>query len=256
LLIACANLANLMLARAANRQKELAVRAAVGARRLRLMRQLLTESVLLALLGGTLGLFFAYFGVKALSAANPVIHQLNLGPNPIFDPSAGFTSGFVLFIEDTAGVARIPRLGEVAIDGEVLFFAFALALLTGTLFGLAPALQFSRPDLSHALKDGAAVSGSGFGFRRRRRMQNLLVIGEIALALVLLAGAGLLIRSIWLLHEEKLGFQPEKLLTMQLQFPSYKYRDRTMVASFITQLSERLAALPGVQSVGAGDTYG
>jgi putative ABC transport system permease protein len=135
-----------------------------------------------------------------------------------------------------------------------MLFTFALALLTGILFGLAPALQFSRPDLSHALKDGAAVSGGCFGFRRRRRAQNLLVIGEVALALVLLAGAGLLIRSIWRLHEEKLGFQPEKLLAMQLQFPSFKYRDRATLTSFVTQLNERLAALPGVESVGAAGT--
>jgi putative ABC transport system permease protein len=171
LLIACANLANLMLARAANRQKELAVRAAIGARRLRLMRQLLTESVLVALLGGALGLFFAYFGVKALSAANPEIHQLSLEPIPTYDPGGDMVVGISTFIDPTAGIARIPRLDEVAIDGVVMFFTFAFALLTGMLFGLAPALQFSRPDLSHALKDGAAVSGAGFGFRRGRRMQ-------------------------------------------------------------------------------------
>jgi ABC-type antimicrobial peptide transport system permease subunit len=256
LLIACANLANLMLARAANRQKELAVRAAIGARRLRLMRQLLTESVLVALLGGALGLLFAYFGVKALSAANPVIHQLNLGPIPIYDPGASFSHGRVtsIFSDSITGISRIPRLDEVKIDGRVMFFTFILALLTGTLFGLAPALQFSRPDLSHALKDGAAISGAGFGFRRRRRMQNLLVIGEVALALVLLAGAGLLIRSILRLHEEKLGFEPDRALTIQLQFPFYRYSDGAQVISFVTQLSERLSALPGVKSVGATNT--
>jgi putative ABC transport system permease protein len=254
LLIACANLANLMLARAANRQKELAVRAAIGARRLRLMRQLLTESVLVALLGGALGLLFAYFGVKALSAANPVIHQLSLDPIPIYNPSTRGFVGISIFLDNTEGIARIPRLGEVAIDSTVMFFTVVLALLTGTLFGLAPALQFSRPDLSRALKDGAAVSGAGFGFRRRRHTQNLLVIVEVSLSLVLLAGAGLLIRSIWRLHDEKLGFQPERLLTIQLDFPSYKYRDGTQVTSFVTQLSERLAALPGVESVGAADT--
>ncbi len=254
LLIACANLANLMLARAANRRKELAVRAAIGARRLRLIRQLLTESVLVALLGGALGLLVAYFGVRALSAANPVIHQLSLDPIPTYDPGGRSGIGLSIFMDNTAGISRIPRLGEVAIDGVVTLFTFVLALLTGTLFGLAPALQFSRPDLSLALKDGAAVSGAGFGFRRRRRTQNLLVIGEVALALALLAGAGLLIRSVWRLHEEKLGFRPEKLLTMQLEFPSFKYRDRAMVTSFVTQLNERLAALPGVESVGAADT--
>ena len=227
LMIACANLANLMLARAAGRQKELAVRAAIGARRLRLIRQLLTESVLVALLGGALGLFFAYFGVKALSAANPVIHQLSLDPIPTFDPGANIHIGVSRFFGASQGIARIPRLGEVAIDGEVMVFTFVLALLTGALFGLAPALQFSRPDLSHSLKEGAAVSGVGFRFRRRRRTQSLLVIGEVALALVLLAGAGLLIRSVWRLQDEKLGFQPERLLTLRLEFPSFKYRDES-----------------------------
>jgi putative ABC transport system permease protein len=254
LLIACANLANLMLARAANRQKELAVRAAIGARRLRLMRQLLTESVLVALLGGALGLLFAYFGVKALSAANPEIHQLSLEPIPIYNPGEDLIVGGQSFFDSTAGIDRIPRLGEVAIDGEALVFTFVLSLLTGTLFGLAPALQFSRPDLSHALKDGAAVSGIGFRFRRRRGAQNLLIIGEVALTLTLLAGAGLLIRSVWRLHEEKLGFQPESVLTIQLDFPSYKYHDGVQVTSLVTQLSERLASLPGVESVGAADT--
>jgi putative ABC transport system permease protein len=254
LLIACANLANLMLARAANRQKELAVRAAIGARRLRLMRQLLTESVLVALLGGALGLLFANFGVKALSVANPVIYQLNLDPTPIYDPGAGIFAGTSIFTDSITGISRIPRLGEVKIDRIVMFFTFILALLTGALFGLAPALQFSRPDLSHALKDGAAISGAGLGFRRRRRTQNLLVIGEVALALVLLAGAGLLIRSSLRLHEEKLGFEPDRVLTIQLQFPFYRYRDGPQMISFITQVSERLSALPGVKSVGATNT--
>ncbi|MBO0798716.1 MAG: ABC transporter permease, partial [Blastocatellia bacterium] len=254
LLIACANLANLMLARAANRRKELAVRAVIGAQRLRLIRQLLTESVLVALLGGALGLLVAYFGVRALSAANPVIHQLSLDPIPNYDPTGRSGIGLEIFLYSTPGISRIPRLDEVKIDGVVMFFTFALALLTGTLFGLAPALQFSRPDLSHALKDGAAVSGAGFGFRRRVRFQNLLVIGEVALTILLLAGAGLLIRSIWRLHEEKLGFQPEKVLAMELQFPSFKYRDRATITSFVTQLTERLAALPSVKSVGAADT--
>jgi putative ABC transport system permease protein len=255
LLIACANLANLTLVRAANRQKELAVRAAIGARRLRLMRQLLTESVLVALLGGALGLLFAYFGVKVLSAANPVILPLSSEPTPSYgDTMIANLGGGVFYGYGSSGMESIPRLGEVVIDGEVLVFTLVIALITGTLFGLAPALQFSRPDLSHALKDGAAVSGVGFRFRKRRRTQSLLVIGEVALALVLLAGAGLLIRSIWRLHEEKLGFQPERLLTMQLNFPSYKYRNDVAVNSFITQLSERLAALPGVERASAANT--
>jgi putative ABC transport system permease protein len=252
LLIACANLANLMLARAASRQKELAVRAAIGARRLRLIRQLLTESVLVAFLGGALGLFFAYIGVRALSAVNPVIHQLSLKPIPAYDPGGRILFGLSIFHNNSPGMARIPHLDEVAIDGGVMAFTFVLALLTGTLFGLAPALQFSRPDLSHSLKEGAAVSGVGFRFRRRWRTQSLLIIGEIALALVLLIGAGLLIRSIWRLQGEELGFQPERILTMRLDL--FKYRDRATLTSFLTQLNDRLAALPGVESVGTSDS--
>jgi len=233
LLIACANVANLMLARAANRQKEMAIRAAMGARRSRLVRQLLTESVLVALAGGALGLLCAYLGVQALLKANPaILPQLS----------------------ETAAMATIPRLGEVAINGWVMAFNFGLTLLTGMLFGLAPALQFSRPDLNHALKEGAAVSARGFRFGLRRGTQSLLVVGEVALALVLLVGAGLLIRSLWRLQQIEPGFKPDRLLTMQLEFPGSRYRDNAQVMSFITQLNERLAALPGVESVGAADS--
>jgi putative ABC transport system permease protein len=233
LLIACANVANLMLARAANRQKELAIRAAIGARRARLMRQMLTESILVALAGGALGLLCAYLGVKALSAANPaVLPQLSV----------------------SAAMATIPRLGEVAINGWVLAFNLALTLLTGLLFGLAPALQFSRPDLNHALKEGAAVSARGFRFGLRRGTQSMLVVGEVALALALLVGAGLLIRSLWRLQQIDPGFQPDRLLTLQLEFPDFRYRNDAQVMSFVTQLSERLEATPGVERVGMADS--
>jgi len=232
LLIACANVANLMLARAANRQKELAIRAAIGARRWRLVQQLLTESVLVAGVGGALGLFCAYLGVQALLAANPaILPQLSA----------------------TAKMATIPRLGEVGINGWVMGFNLGLTLLTGLLFGLAPALQFSRPDLNHALKEGAAVSAKGFRFGLRRGTQSLLVVGEVALALVLLVGAGLLIRSLWRLQQIEPGFKPDKLLALQLEFPASRYRD-TQVMSFVTRLNERLAALPGVESVGVADS--
>jgi putative ABC transport system permease protein len=233
LLIACANVANLMLARAANRQKELAIRAAIGARRTRLMRQLLTESALVAGVGGALGLLCAYLGVQALLKANPaILPQLS----------------------EAAAMATIPRLGEVAINGWVTAFNFGLALLTGLLFGLAPALQFSRPDVHHALKEGAAVSARGFRFGLRRGTQSLLVVGEVALALVLLVGAGLLIRSLWRLQQIEPGFNPDGLLSMQLEFPASRYHDNAQVMSFVTELNERLAALPGVESVGMADS--
>jgi len=192
----------------------------------------LTESVLVAGVGGALGLFCAYLGVQALLAANPaILPQLSA----------------------TAKMATIPRLGEVGINGWVMGFNLGLTLLTGLLFGLAPALQFSRPDLNHALKEGAAVSAKGFRFGLRRGTQSLLVVGEVALALVLLVGAGLLIRSLWRLQQIEPGFKPDKLLALQLEFPASRYRD-TQVMSFVTRLNERLAALPGFESVGVADS--
>jgi predicted permease len=233
LLIACANVANLMLARAANRQKEFAIRAAIGAGRARLARQLLTESVLVAGVGGALGLLCAYLGVQALLKANPaILPQLS----------------------EAAAMATIPRLGEVAINGWALAFNFGLTLLTGALFGLAPALQFSRPDVHYALKEGALVSARGFRFGLRRGTQSLLVVGEVALALVLLAGAGLLIRSLWRLQQIDPGFNAYKLLSMQLEFPASRYHNDAQVMSFVTDLNQRLAALPGVESVGVADS--
>ncbi len=230
LLIACVNFANLLLARAANRHKEIAIRAALGARRGRLARQLLTESLLLAVLGGVLGLLCAYYAIHALVVANPAAV-----------PSVD--------IYDRPGV--IPRLGEVGINWWVIGFTFTLSALTGAVFGLAPALQFSKPDLNRALKEGAAVSGAGFQLWRHHCKRSLLVISEIALALMLLIGAGLLARSFWRLQQVKPGFQPDKLLTLQLEFPWSRYRAETMVNSFVTLLSENLPSLPGVESVGA-----
>jgi putative ABC transport system permease protein len=230
LLIACANFANLLLARAANRYKEIAIRAAIGARRARILRQLLTESVLLALLGGAVGLLFAYLGVGALLAAGPA-NLPDPGPN--------------------AGPSSIPQLSEVGINGWVILFSFGVSLLTGVIFGLAPALKLSKPDLHSFLKEGAAVSSAGFRFRRRYGLQSFLVITEIALALVILIGAGLLVRSFWRLQQITPGFQPEKLLTIQLQFPWYKYHSHSEVLSFVERASEGLQGLPGVQSVSA-----
>ncbi|MBO0798696.1 MAG: ABC transporter permease, partial [Blastocatellia bacterium] len=230
LLIACANFANLLLARATNRQKEIAIRVAVGARRGRIVRQLLTESALLALLGGAAGLLFAHFGVDALLAAGPV----NL-PKPGRNPIPGALSQF----------------SQVGINLCVIAFTFGVSLLTGVIFGLAPALKLSKPDLNGFLKEGAAVSGAGFWFWHHQRLQSLLVVVEIALALVLLVGAGLLVRNFWRLQEVTPGFQTEKLLTIQLQFPWYRFREHSQMVSLVGRMTDYLEGLPGVQSAGA-----
>ncbi len=213
LLIACANVANLLLARAASRQKELALRAALGAGRTRLVRQMLTESVLLAVMGGALGVLLAYWGIRLLIALAP---------------------------------DNIPRLNEITIDPRVLVFTLAISLLTGLIFGLVPALQSSRPDLSDALKEGARGSTGG-----SRLFRNLFVVAEMALALVLLVGAGLMLRSFFQLHQVKAGFDTDNVLTMRVQLPTAKYREPQQRAEFFKRAQERLAALPGVKSVGA-----
>jgi putative ABC transport system permease protein len=213
LLIACANVANLLLSRAASRQKELALRAALGAGRTRLIRQMLTESVLLAIMGGALGVFLAYWGIQLLLALAP---------------------------------DNIPRLNEITIDPRVLIFTLAISLLTGLIFGLVPALQSSRPDLSDALKEGARGSTAG-----SRLFRNLFVVAEMALALVLLVGAGLMLRSFFQLHQVKTGFDTDHVLTMRVQIPIAKYQQPVQRAEFFKRAQERLAALPGVKSVGA-----
>ena len=218
LLIACANMANLLLVRAAAREKEMAIRAAIGAGRARLVRQLLTESVLLAATGGALGLLLAWGGVKMFIAFSP----------PYF-----------------------PRLDAVRLDGQVLAFTLGLSVLTGIMFGLAPALRSSAPDLNQALKEGLRTGGTGSGLLRQHRLRNLLVVGEVALALVLLVGAGLLIRSFLLLTGQDTGFKPEKLLTMVLSLPQYKYPDQPQQRQFFQQLVERTKLLPEVRSAAA-----
>jgi putative ABC transport system permease protein len=233
LLIACANFANLLLARAANRQKEIAIRMAIGARRFRIVRQLLIESVLLASLGGTVGLLFAHFGVDALLAAGPV-NLPHLNPNP--------------------GSRPIPQLSAVGINEWVIAFNFGVSLLTGIIFGLAPALRLSKPDLNGFLKEGAAVSAVGFRHWRRHRLQSSLVVAEIALALVLLIGAGLFFRSFCRMQQITPGFQTERLLTIQLQFPWYRFRNYSQVTSFVGQITEYLEAMPGVQSASASSS--
>jgi putative ABC transport system permease protein len=216
LLIACMNVANLLLARAAAREKELAVRAALGAGRRRLMRQLLTESTLLALAGGALGLLLAVWGVKALKLIDP---------------------------------ETIPRLDEVNLDWRVLGFTLGVSCLTGVLFGLAPALQVSMPALQSRLKEG----GRGFTGARGRRLRGLLVITEVALSLALLVGAGLLIRSFIRLQQVDLGFNPEGLLTLRVEMSEDKARDLARISNFYQQVIDRARALPGVEVVGVAN---
>jgi putative ABC transport system permease protein len=215
LLIACANVANLLLARASIREKEMAIRLALGAGRWRVIRQLLTESVLLGAIGGAVGLLLAFWGLDALLALSP---------------------------------ADVPHLDQTKIDFRVLVFTLGVSLVTGLVFGLVPALQASKPDLNDALKEGGRGAGGG---TRTIRIRNLLVVSEIALSLVLLVGAGLLIRSFMRLQQFELGFNPENLLTMRIQLPASKYKDGKQVASFYQQLLERIDAVPGVQSAGA-----
>ncbi|MGA9772667.1 MAG: ABC transporter permease [Blastocatellia bacterium] len=218
LLIACANVANLLLARAAVRQKEIAIRAAVGASRLRILRQLLTESVLLALAGGVVGLALAIVCVKVLRMFGP---------------------------------ENIPRLNEVGIDGRVMAFTFLVSLLTGIVFGLAPALRASRVDLNKVLKDGgrSSIGGGAFGLGHQQ-IRKLLIISEVALSLVLLIGAGLLIRSYQRIVNASPGFNPHNVLSMRLSLPAARYSTPDSVFSFYKRLGEKVKELPGVESVG------
>lgn len=215
LLIACANVANLLLVRGDERQKEIAVRAALGSGRRRIIGQLLAESILLAVLGGALGLILGYLGMEALVALDP--------------PS-------------------IPRTSELGLDARVLAFTAVASLLTALLFGMVPALQASRPNLTLPLKEGA---GGGTVNRRRQHFRRGLVIGEVALSVVLVVGAGLMIRSFWELRQIELGFRPESVLTMQLTLPAADYSETAGVTAFYRQLTERVDALPGVASAGA-----
>jgi putative ABC transport system permease protein len=212
LLIACVNVANLMLARASARASEIAVRATLGASRGRLVRQLLTESLLIGLLGAAAGLLLAWWGVDAL---------LRLEPD-------------------------LPRFDTVNVDGRALTFTLGLALLTSLLFGLVPALRSANADLSAAMKGGSR------GGTRNHRLLGGLVVAEIAIALVLLAGAGLMINSLLRLQRVDLGYETKNILTMQLALPAAKYPDsqREQTVAFYRQLVERVKALPGVQNAG------
>ncbi|HXI23961.1 MAG TPA: ABC transporter permease [Pyrinomonadaceae bacterium] len=214
LLIACANLANLTLARVGARQKEIALRTALGASRLRIVRQLLIESVMLAIGGGVVGLLLAFWAVRWV----------------------------VSLSADT-----IPRAREISIDPRVAWFTLLVSVVTGVLFGLAPALQVSRPDLTDALKE----SGRSTAGIRTNRLRNALVVSEVALSLVLLVGAGLMIRSFAKLNEVDPGFKPGQVLTLGVAFLRVKYPEDDQVAQVFSQILERAAATPGVLSAGA-----
>ncbi|MCI0387339.1 MAG: ABC transporter permease [Acidobacteria bacterium] len=216
LLIACVNIANLLLSRAATREKELAVRSALGAGRGRLVRQLLTESALLALCGGALGLFLAVWGVKALKLISP------------------------------EGPGAIAGLDEVGIDWRALAFTLGISCLTGMIFGLAPALHISKPNLLRAVKEG----GRGFSSAQGQRLREMLVVVEIALSLALLVGAGLLIRSFIRLQNVDIGFNPEHLLTLRVELSDSKSQDLARRVNFYQEVIERVRALPGVEAAG------
>jgi predicted permease len=219
LLIACANVANLMLAQAVAREKEIVLRAALGATRLRLTRQLFTETFLLCALGTALGLGLAVYGIQLLRAIVPPVSSTYKIP--------------------------IPGLDQISIDGWVLTFTFALSFITALLCGLAPALRGSGLDLNESLKEGSRGSVGGL---RGGRFRNALVISEVALALVLLIGAGLMVESSRRLQDMRLGFDPRNVLTMSLSLPETKYPEGPQRAEFYQRLLDQIELLPGVKS--------
>src|SRR5581483_11097645 len=216
LLIACANVTNLLLARAAAREKEISIRLALGASRSRLVRQLLTESVLLSLLGAGLGLVLASVGGNLLMAVNP----------------------FQIPLMDNKLTINLPVLG----------FTMAVAVLTSLIFGLIPALQASKQDLNGALKEGGRDSSGG---AKGHNIRNGLVVAEVAITLVLLIGAGLLLKSFLALQKIDPGFNASNVLTFDVQLPEAKYKEWSQVSGFYSQLVEHLKTIPGVRSAAA-----
>jgi predicted permease len=215
LLIACANVANLLLARAAGRTKEVAIRSALGAERWNIIRQLLTESVVLSMIGGAVGLLLAYWSVRALVAVNP---------------------------------SNVPRVDELGVDGNVLLFTLIVSVGTGLLFGVMPALQISKSDLQTTLREGGR---SGAGDRSGQRVRRVLVVAEVALALTLLVGAGLLVRSSARLSGVDPGFDPNDVLTFSLSLPELEYPSDTAINAFFDAVIPAIERIPGVQAAGA-----
>jgi putative ABC transport system permease protein len=213
LLVACANVANLLLARGTGRLRELALRSAIGADRGRLVRQMLTESAALGIIGAVGGLVVALFATRALTVL---------------------------------AAAGIPRADQIGIDGSVLAFAIIAALITSIVFGLVPAIHLSRQDLNDALKEGGKQQGATVG----RGARELLIVAEVALSIVLLVGAGLMIRSLWQLQDVDPGFNAERVLTMEVALPVARYEEGTQMP-FYQQLEERVRGLAGVAAVGA-----
>lgn len=214
LLIACANLATMLLARATAREREMAIRVAVGASRGRLLRLALTESVVLAIFGAGLGVLFAIWAIDLVKSI---------------------------------GTQTIPRLSEVHIDGAVLLVTLAIAIGTGLVFGLVPGLASGKPDLVESLKEGGRGSTSG---RRHNRLRNTLVIVEVALALVLLTGAGLLLKSFVRLENVNPGFNPQNVLTAEISLPTLRYPDKKTQVNFFAELERRVSNLSGVKNAG------
>jgi putative ABC transport system permease protein len=211
LLIACANFANLLLARSAEREREFVIRAALGAGRWRLMRQLLTESLLVSLAGGLIAVWLAIWGTRLLIWFKP---------------------------------ENLPRLREINVDLRVLGFTFGVALLTGIIFGLLPAWTASRGGVSEALKEGGRSATAGSA---RQLLRRVFVIAELAIALILLVGAGLLIKTFWKLRSVEPGFRPDHLLTMRVELPEARYKEKDKQTRFRTQALQAIDSLPGVQ---------